>query len=72
MFARKKALLLYQVGEATHSIFDTLSETGDNYETAIAKLDEYFSPKKNVDFEIFKFRTAASKPTKPSINTQRD
>ena len=47
------------MGEATHSIFDTLSETGDNYETAIAQLDEYFSPKKNVDFEIFKFRTAA-------------
>jgi hypothetical protein len=32
---RKRALLLYQVGEATHSIFDTLSETGDNYETAV-------------------------------------
>ncbi len=42
----------------TQSIFDTLTDTGNNYDTAIEKLDEYFAPKKNVDFEIFKFRTA--------------
>ena len=54
--ARKRAILLYQVGEATQSILDTLSEMGDNYDTVLAKLDEYFTPKKNVHFEIFKFR----------------
>ena len=55
---RKRAILLYQVGEATQSIFDTLSDTGEDYDGAITKLDAYFNPKKNVDFEIFKFRTA--------------
>ena len=57
---QKRALLLYQAGEITHDIFDTLLETGndDDYETAIAKLDEYFSPKKNVDYKIFQFRQA--------------
>ncbi|CAB4027153.1 Hypothetical predicted protein [Paramuricea clavata] len=58
--AQKRALLLYQAGEATQEIFDTLSETGEDndYKTAIEKLDEYFSPKKNVDYEIFQFRQA--------------
>ena len=51
--AQKRALLLYQAGEATQEIFGTLEETGDDYKTAIEKLDEYFTPKKNVDYEIF-------------------
>ena len=54
---QKRALLLYQVGEATQTIFDTLADTGEDYETAMTKLNEYFTPKKNVDYEIFKFRT---------------
>ena len=35
--AQKRALLLYQAGEATQEIFDTLPETGedDDYKTAI-------------------------------------
>ena len=49
---------LYQAGEVTQEIFDTLEETGDDYKTAIEKLDEYFTPKKNVDYEIFQFRQA--------------
>ena len=53
--AQKRALLLYQAGEATQEIFE---ETGDDYKTAIEKLDEYFTPKKNVDYEIFQFRQA--------------
>ena len=56
--AQKRAFLLYQAGEATQEIFDTLEETGDDYKTAIEKLDEYFTPKKNVDYEIFQFRQA--------------
>ncbi len=49
---RKRALLLYQVGEVTQAIFDTLPETGDDFDTAMRTLDE------NVDFETFKFCTA--------------
>lgn len=32
-------------------ILETLSKTGDDYATAQMKLDEYFSPKNNVDYE---------------------
>ncbi len=39
-----------------------LPDTGDDYRTAQTKLDEYFSPKKNVDYEIFQFRQAAQAP----------
>ena len=57
---QKRALLLYQAGQATQDIFDTLAETGDDddYDSAVASLDTYFSPKKHVDYEIFKFRDA--------------
>ena len=44
-----------------HKRFSTLAETGENYETALAKLDEYFLPKKNVDYETFQFRQAKQK-----------
>ena len=54
---QKRAVLLYQVGQATQEIFDTLPDTGDDFDTAMTKLDSYFPPKKNVDYEIFKFRT---------------
>ena len=53
---QKRALLLYQAGPATQEIFETLSDTGDDYKTAQEKLDVYFLPKKNVDYEIFQFR----------------
>ena len=57
---QKRALLLYQAGQATQDIFDALAESGDDddYDSAVASLDTYFSPKKHVDYEIFKFRAA--------------
>ena len=57
---QQRALLLYQVGQATQEIFDTIPNNGadDDYKTALEKLDAYFLPKKNVDYEIFKFRQA--------------
>ena len=61
---QKRALLLYQAGQDTQDIFDTLADTGEanNYKKAMDKLDEYFTPRKNVDYEIFKFRTAMQLP----------
>ena len=55
---RKRALLLHYVGETTYDIFDTLQETGEaaDYNTAIQKLSHHFTPKKNVDYEIYVFR----------------
>lgn len=52
---QKRAVLLYQAGQATQEIFDTIPETGDNFATAMEKLDSYFTPKKNVAYEIFQF-----------------
>lgn len=42
--------------------FDTLSETGADYDTAKTKLDKYFSPKKNINYEIFQFHQATQQP----------
>ncbi|CAC5399738.1 unnamed protein product [Mytilus coruscus] len=34
----------------------TTQKTGEDYDTALTKLTEYFAPKKNVEYEIYKFR----------------
>ena len=60
---QQRALLLYQAGPETQEIFETLTETGEDYKTAQEKLDAYFSPKKNVDYEIFQFRQAVQQPS---------
>ena len=61
---RKRALLLYQVGQQTHNIFDTLPDHGaeDDYKTAVDTLSAYFLPKRNVAYEIFQFRQAKQLP----------
>ena len=51
-------MLLYQVGTETQEIFEMFANTGEDQDTAKTKLDEYFSPKKNVTYEIFQFRQA--------------
>ena len=59
--AQKRALLLYQAGAETQQLYDTLPVAegeAHDYATTIAKLDAYFLPQKNVDFEIFQFRQA--------------
>ena len=59
--AQKRALLLYQAGAETQQLYDTLPVAegeAQDYATTIAKLDAYFLPQKNVDFEIFQFRQA--------------
>ena len=53
---------MYQAGQETQEIFETFTDTGDDYKTAIQKLDQYFMPKKNVDYEIFQFRQATQNP----------
>ena len=49
-------MLLYQAGQATHEILNTIPETEDDFATAMEKLDSYFTPKKNVAYEIFQFQ----------------
>jgi len=46
----KRDLLLYYVGEDVNEIFDTLTDTGNDYLTAKTKLTERFAPKQNVEY----------------------
>ena len=52
---KKRAVLPHLIGPAGQEIFDTLSDTGDNYEWAIASLDSYFMPKINLIYERYNF-----------------
>ena len=72
--ALKRALLLYQAGETAQEIFDTISETGEDndYKTATEKLDEYFFPKKNVDYEKIQFVKQSKTPMNQQTNLQHD
>ena len=52
----KRALLLTYIGNDANDIFDTLADTGTDYDTAIQRLTEHFSPTENKDMAIFDFR----------------
>ena len=59
--ARCKALFLHYIGEETFDIYQTLTlPTANAGETAtdvaIRALTQYFSPRRNREFEIYKFR----------------
>ena len=58
----QRALLLHYAGEDVNDIFETLTDTGDDYATAVTKLTDYFAPKKNTEYEIYKFRQAKQQP----------
>ena len=53
----KRAWLLHYAGEKVNDIFDTLPDTGNDadFDKAKEKLNSYFKPKVNVDFEVFLF-----------------
>lgn len=57
--ARKRALLLHCAGPKVQDIFDTLEDTGEDFETAGEKLLEYFEPKRHHLFSIYQFRQLA-------------
>ena len=52
----RRGLLLTYVGEATNDIFDTLPDTGTNYDSVLKSLTEYFDPVRNQDMAIYEFR----------------
>jgi len=45
---QKRAVLLHLAGVEVQTIFETLSDTGTDYDAALAKLTEYFESKKNI------------------------
>ena len=55
---RKRALLLHYGGQELYDIYETLEDTGTDYITLKDKLTEYFEPKKNTEYSIYKFRQA--------------
>ena len=57
--ARTRALFLHCAGPKVQDIFDTLEDTGEDFETAGNKLLEYFEPKKHRLFNIYQFRQLA-------------
>ena len=57
--ARKRALFLHCAGPKVQDIFDTLEDTGEDFETASEKLLEYFEPKRHHLFSIYQFRQLA-------------
>ena len=52
----RHGLLLTYVGDSAKDIFDILPDTSTTYETAIAALNQHFSPIQNKDMAIFEFR----------------
>ena len=69
---QKHALLLYQAGEAMQVIFDTLQNTGDDYTTAKQRLEESFTPTKNVKFQILSLVKQLNCQMTQSINLLQD
>ena len=55
---RQRALLLYYAEEEVCEIFETIPDSGDDFDKAKEKFDEYFDPKKNIEYEIYTFRQA--------------
>ena len=53
---QKRHLFLLMAGNEVQDILFTLTETGDDYKTAIEKLDEYFSPRQNTSYNRHTFR----------------
>ena len=59
---QKRAVFLHLAGPDVQEIFETLPNTGDDYKTALEKLNEYFQPKKNIPFGHHVFRQASQQP----------
>ena len=53
---------MHLTGNGVQEIFETLENTGEDYETAMTKLCKYFEPKKNIPFERDIFRQASQEP----------
>jgi hypothetical protein len=54
--SQKRAVLLHLAGEEVQAIFATLENTGDDYATALDKLNTYFEPKHNLSYDRHVFR----------------
>ena len=55
---QRRAPLLHLSGLTVQKVFEGLSDTGDDFNTAEKKLHEHFSPKKNIRFQRYRFKQA--------------
>ena len=58
---RKKALLLHYMGAECYDIYETLKNEEDDYSAVKTKMNDYFVPKYNSEFERYIFRQASQK-----------
>jgi arabinogalactan endo-1,4-beta-galactosidase len=62
---RERALLIHLAGSQVYDIFDTFTAeqkgSEDDFDTAVKSLTTYFEPKKNTEYEIYKFRQASQR-----------
>ena len=59
---RRLALLLHYAGPEVEDIYGTLTGNKDLYSTAKPLFATYFTPKKNVELDIFNFRRSQQEP----------
>lgn len=64
---RKKAILLNLAGEEVSETFDNLPDAGITYAEALGALNKHYTPEKNVQYEIFVFRSARQEPAESII-----
>ena len=57
---QKRALISRCAGSEVQDIFETLSDMGTSYTDALTKLNDYFTPKKDVPWERLQFRRTIS------------
>ena len=58
---QRRALLLHYVGSQTFDDFQTLPDTGDNYQNAKEKLTNHFNPQHFTEYNIAVFRNMKQK-----------
>ena len=69
---QKRAVLLHLAGPDVQETFETLPNTGDDYKTALEKLNEYFQLNRNIPFECHVFRQASKQPDEQRMYLSRD
>ena len=68
-YSRQRTLLLHYVGDDVNDIFETLPDCGEekDFKEACEALNQYFTPRKNVSLEVFKFRNMKQHDDETSV-----
>ena len=69
---QKRAVLLHLAGPDVQEIFETLPNTGDDYKTALEKLNEYFHRKEIFHSSAMFLGKLLNSPTNQQMYLSRD